>query len=78
MQFRELSGGKGYIKEKDLRKWDELKEVVQAGLVPSEVLESYFDKINIEDGKIYLPAFKEFMNLIDTVLIDDDGNILGF
>ena len=33
MQFKDLSKGKGYITEKALRKWDELQEIQELGIV---------------------------------------------
>jgi hypothetical protein len=75
--FDELSKGKDYITEKALRKWDELKELVDADLVSKSTIESYINKLNIKNGKVTLDDFKYFMSMLDRVLVDDNGNILG-
>ena len=75
--FNDLSKGKDYITEKALRKWDELKEIVDADLVSKATVESYINKLNIKNGKVTIDDFKFFMSMLDRVLVDDDGNILG-
>ena len=76
-QFNELSKGKDYIPEKRLRKWDELKELIEADLVTEEILESYFSRLDIVDGKVDFRAFQQFIGMLDMVLVDDEGTLLG-
>jgi hypothetical protein len=76
-QFNELSKGKDYIPEKRLRKWDELKELIEADLVTEEILESYFSRLDIVDGKVDFRVFQQFIGMLDMVLVDDEGTLLG-
>jgi hypothetical protein len=67
--FRELASGKDYILEKDLRKWDELDEVVDSGLADRGTIDSYVSKLNIQNGKIDFDGFKEFMAMVIAVFM---------
>ena len=78
IQFKELSKGKDYITEKALRKWDELQELIDADLATKEIIESYFIKLNIPNGKIDFKLFEKFINMLDMVLVDESGTMLGF
>jgi hypothetical protein len=75
--FKELSKGKSYITEKALRKWDELKEIIEAELATKEIIDGYISRIGIKEGQVSFNQFKKFINLLDTVLVDEDGEILG-
>jgi hypothetical protein len=75
--FNELSKGKPYITEKALRKWDELQELVEAEIASRETIDEYLRRIEIKDGKVDLPQFQKFISLLDMVLVDDNGNVLG-
>lgn len=77
-QFQDLSKGKGYITEKALRKWDELQGLVDADIAPQEVIDSMFARVQVENGRVSLPAFRQFIGMLDTVLVDDAGNMLSF
>lgn len=78
MQFADLSKGKGYITEKALRKWDELQGLIEAEIATQEVLDSMFSRLRVENGRVSMEAFRQFIGMLDTVLVDDSGNILGF
>mmetsp|Transcript_10051 Transcript_10051/g.22600 ORF Transcript_10051/g.22600 Transcript_10051/m.22600 type:complete len:588 (-) Transcript_10051:102-1865(-) len=75
--FEELAKGKSYITEKALRRWDELQELVQAELATQEIIDSYFRKLDIQGGRVDLPTFQRFVEMLDTVLVDGGGNLLG-
>lgn len=75
--FNELSKGKPYITEKALRKWDELQELVEADIASRETIDGYLRRIDIRDGKVDLAQFQKFISLLDMVLVDDNGNVLG-
>lgn len=78
LQFQDLSKGKGYITEKALRKWDEVQGLVDAEIASQEVIDSMFARVQVENGRVSLPAFRQFIGMLDTVLVDDAGNILSF
>ena len=75
--FEELSRGKDYILEKNLRTWDELEDLISAELASPKIIESYFNELDIQDGKIDLKNFKKFIQMLDLVLVDGEGNFLG-
>lgn len=62
---------------KALRKWDELVDTVEAGFVDWKTVDEYIAKLNAPSGRVNLSLFKEFMSLMDRVLVDGDGNFLG-
>jgi hypothetical protein len=47
-------------------------------LASKEIIDSYFDRLNVVDGRINFKSFKKFIEMLDTVLVDDDGTVLGF
>lgn len=73
--FSELSKGKDYITEKALRKWDELEELIDSGLATKQTIDNYIKKINVKDGKVDLDGFRQFVELLDHVLVDESGNL---
>jgi len=76
--FGDLSKGKDTISLKDLREWDELEALLESNLASEDTVESYFTRLGFrEDKRIDFAAFSEFIKLIDTVLVDEKGNILG-
>ena len=75
--FEELSKGKDYITEKALRKWDELQELVDSELASQDMLDGYFRNLDIRDGKVSYGQFRKFMSLLDNILVDESGNLLG-
>lgn len=74
-----MSKGKKTITLKELRDWDELQEILEAELITVDILESYFAKIQprLKRGKLDLDAFREFVELLDNVAVDEEGNFLG-
>jgi hypothetical protein len=50
---------------------------VEAELLTQDVLDSYFAHLNVQDGKVDLPAFRAFVEMLDTVLVDEQGAVLG-
>ncbi len=77
VQFNELSKGKAFIPIKTLRNWDELQGLVEAELITQDVLESYFVRLDVRDSKVDLRAFQAFVGMLDTVLVDEQGSVLG-
>lgn len=75
-QFNDISKGKDFITKAALYKWDELQELIESGLASKETIDSYVKKLNLKDGKIDIDAFREFVALLDTVLVDGEGNML--
>jgi hypothetical protein len=53
-----------------------LQELIDSGLANKETIDSYVQQLNLRDGKLDLDAFKQFIRLLDTVLVDGEGNIL--
>jgi hypothetical protein len=45
--------------------------------VTEEILESYFSRLDIVDGKVDFRAFQQFIGMLDMVLVDDEGTLLG-
>lgn len=77
-QFNEISKGKSYITEKQLRKWDELLDTVDAGFIDMKTVDGYIKQLNIPaNGQIGLELFMAFMEKMDRILVDDAGNMLG-
>ena len=62
---------------KQLRKWDELVDTVEAGFVDWKIVDEYIAKLNAPSGRVDLGLFKQFMAMMDRVLVDGDGNFLG-
>lgn len=77
VQFNELSRGKGFIPIKALREWDELQGLVEAQLVTKAALESYFARLNVQEGKVDLPTFRALIDMLDNVEVDEKGSIKG-
>jgi hypothetical protein len=50
---------------------------VEAELLTQDVLDSYFKHLDVKDGKVDLPAFRAFVEMLDTVLVDEQGTVLG-
>ena len=70
--FRDLSEGKGEISLKQLRKWDELQELVDAGLTSKATLDGYIDRLNLAEGDgVTFEKFQEFIGYLDRVLLDE-------
>lgn len=46
------------------------------GLITKNTIEQYLSSLNIKEGKISYDQFKKFIEMIDTVLVDESGNIL--
>jgi hypothetical protein len=46
-------------------------------LADKKTIDSYFNRLKIKDGKVDLDTFREFMAMLDMVLVDGDGNLLG-
>lgn len=60
-----------------LRKWDELADLVDSGLVTKKSVDTYISRLDLIDGnKIDLSVFTEFMTMLDRVLVDEEGNFL--
>lgn len=49
---------------------------MDSGLATKETVDSYVKKLHLKDGKIDLDAFREFIKLLDNVLVDGEGNVL--
>ena len=65
------------ISKKQLRKWDELQELVDAGLTSKSTIDRYIDKLDLaEDEGLTFTKFKEFISYLDRVLLDENGDIL--
>jgi hypothetical protein len=75
--FAELSKGKDSITLKQLMKWDEVQELITSELVPKDVIDSYIKQLNLTSDRLNLADFTKFINLLDQVLVDESGNILG-
>ena len=64
------------ISQKQLRKWDELQELVDAGLTSKSTIDSYIDKLDLAEGaRLTFTKFKEFISYLDRALLDEDGDI---
>ncbi len=72
--FEELSKGKGFVTEKALRKWDELRGLIDAGMCSKENVDSYIEALKLKDGKLTLEQFRLFMDMLDDVLSDETGD----
>jgi len=72
-----LSKGKAFVTVKQLRKWDELVDTVEAGFLDWKTVDEYIAKLNAPNGRVDLEIFKEFMALMDRVLVDGNGDFLG-
>ena len=78
MQLNELSKGKGYITEGALRKWGERNEIVTSGLASQAAVDSYLGaRVYVQRGRVGLEVFKSFITMLDTVLMESSGNVLG-
>ena len=75
-QFHDIANGKSSITKSALYSWDELQELMQSGMVTRETIDSYVAQVNFEDGRLDLEAFRAFIRLLDTVLVDGEGNLL--
>eukprot|EP01041_Mallomonas_annulata_P007472 gene7472-15292_t len=76
--FRDLCNGKKFVTLRELKKWDELDGLVEAGLVTRKTIETYIERLNLKDeNKIDLETFSRFIAMMDTVLVDESGNLLG-
>ena len=42
-----------------------------------EILESYFKRLDIVDGRVDFRTFQHFISMLDMVLVDDEGTLLG-
>ena len=72
--FKTISKNKPFITEKQLRKWDELVELIDSGFATQAVIDSHLQKLNIsKDTKIDISLFEEFVAMLDNVDLDDDG-----
>jgi len=50
---------------------------MDSGLVSREAVDGYVQQIDVgKDGRIGLDAFRQFIRLLDTVLVDGEGNLL--
>lgn len=65
--FKSLSRGKGYITEKALRNWDELKALMDSGVVSKKMVNDFIEQIDVKDGRLSLENFRQFMELLDDV-----------
>eukprot|EP00981_Chlorochromonas_danica_P011685 scaffold4209_cov160-Ochromonas_danica.AAC.12 len=65
--FKSLSRGKGYITEKALRNWDELKALMDSGIVSKKMVSDFIEQIDVKDGRLSLDNFRQFMDLLDSV-----------
>jgi len=45
--------------------------------VTEEILESYFSRLEIADGRVDFRTFQKFIGMLDMVLVDDEGTLLG-
>ena len=75
--FQELSKGKEVITTKQLMKWDEIQELITSELVSQSIIDGYIKKLNLKDNKLTLQDFSKFISLLDEVLVDESGNIIG-
>ena len=75
-QFNDIANGKSSITKSALYSWDELQELMQSGMVARETIDSYVAQLNLKDGRLDLEAFRAFIRLLDTVLVDGEGNLL--
>ena len=74
--FDDLARGSEEISQKQLRKWDELQELVDAGLTSKSTIDSYIDKLDLAEGaSLTFTKFKEFISYLDRALLDEDGDI---
>ncbi len=75
--FEDLAKGKEEISQKQLRKWDELQELVDAGLTNKDTIDRYVDKLDLaEDEGVTFPKFQLFISYLDRVLLDEGGEFL--
>jgi hypothetical protein len=75
--YKELCNGKKFPTLKDLQKWDELDGLVDTGLVSRTTIDSYIKRLNIKDeNKIDFETFSKFITMMDTILVDENGNFL--
>ena len=77
--FADLSEGRGEISQKQLRKWDELQELVDAGLTNKATIDGYIDRLDLAEGEaVTFEKFKEFISYLDRVLPEglDDEDLL--
>lgn len=51
-----------------MRNWDELRGVVESGLVSQSTINSYIERLQIKDGKVDLESFMEFMSMVSRIL----------
>ena len=75
--FNEISKGKSTITVKQLLKWDEIQELISSELMSADVIATYIKRLQLKDNKLTLEDFKRFIALLDEVLVDESGNILG-
>jgi len=75
--FDEISKGKDTITLKQLMKWDEVDELITSELVPKDVIDGYVKQLNLKSDKLTLEDFTNFIHLLDEVLVDASGNIVG-
>ncbi len=47
------------------------------GFIDKDTVNSYIDSLDAPGGKISLETFKKFMEKMDRILVDDEGNSLG-
>ena len=53
-------------------------DTVEAGFIDMKTVDGYIKQLNIpSNGQIDLGLFKDFMDKMDRVLVDDAGNLLG-
>jgi hypothetical protein len=61
-----------FVTEAALRSWEEVTELVESGFATQEMIDENIARLKISDGKINLPTFAHFVDMIDETLLDDD------
>ena len=49
---------------------------MSSGLATRETIDSYVQRLDIKGGKIDREAFRQFIRLLDVVLVGEDGEML--
>lgn len=44
----------------------------------AETIDDYIKRLNLKNDRIDINTFRKFMDMLDTVLVDEEGNLLGF
>lgn len=69
--FEELSRGRKFITDSAVKKWADLKEMVDSGCLQQEVVEKILQQVRRSDGTLDFPAFEKFMSLLDKEMVGD-------